>query len=514
MAKTAVLVLSVLGLAAPGLAQQVGPASPAPSSGATIQLSMDQAVEMAFETNLGLKANRLDVDIASEGIAGARAAFRPLLRSSFSQSTSDQQPSDFTQTASSVITSRSTAFSSTIVQNLSWLGGAYSVQWAGNRNTTTYSLSPFNPKLGSSLSLAYQQPLLRNFLIDANRVTLQTAERTRNIADLALQTHMETTRSRVQQAYLNLIAANEGLKVAQQNMDLAQENLRNFKARVAVGVSADIDVIQAEAGVASNEEQLIVAQAGIGTAEDVLRALVVDPARPDYWQVHLQPTDTIVATPPTADVDRAVANALANRLDLLTARRQKEITVLGVRLDENLTRPDLSFGLNYSAQGTGGTEFTFGSGFPPPIVGRNDKTFSSVLNDAVSGAYPSWSAGFTLSYPLGLSAARATLAQARLQSQQQDLAIKDLEVQVAASVRTAVRDVETNYKRVEATQKAREATERQLDAEQRKFGVGLSTSFELQQRQRDLSQARISELNAKILYNLSLIALERVQKIQ
>ena len=84
---------------------------------------------------------------------------------------------------------------------------------------------------------------------------------------------------------------------------------------------------------------------------------------------------------------------------------------------------------------------------------------------------------------------------------------------MSTQVRNAARDVQTNLKRVEATQKALEATERQLDAEQRKFGVGLSSSFELQQRQRDLATARSNALNAMILYSRALITFERVQKI-
>ena len=42
---------------------------------------------------------------------------------------------------------------------------------------------------------------------------------------------------------------------------------------------------------------LILTAAGIATAEDTLRALIVDPARADYWQVRLQPTDAITAAP-------------------------------------------------------------------------------------------------------------------------------------------------------------------------------------------------------------------------
>jgi outer membrane protein TolC len=508
-----ILILAGAGSAA---AQQPAPpaARPAEAAGPALQLSMAQAVTMALETNLGLKADRLGPGIAAENVAAARAVFRPQLRSSLSRNTTDSLPGSFTDANIAVVSSGYTAVSSGIVQNLAWYGGGYSVSWTGTRNTTTSNLSTFNPKLGSGLTLSFSQPLVRNFAIDPARFAVQAAERTRRITDLTLEAQITKTTSDVQQAYLGLIGAIEQLKVAQQNMDLAQETLTNFRRRVAVGVSADIEVIQAEAQVASNEELVVVAEAGIGTAEDTLRALIVDPARADYWQVRLQPTDAITAAPRPVDVEAAIQNALANRLDLQAARRQLEITALSLRLDEDQIKPDVSVNVAYTAQGTGGTQFTYGSGFPPPIIGRSDRAFSSVLGDAFLGTYPSWTTGVTFSYPLGTSTAKATLARDRLQHQQQDLGIKDLELQIAATVRNAGRNVQTNYKRVQATQKARQATERQLDAEQRKFGVGLSTAFELQQRQGELAQARINELNAMIDYDRSIIAFDRVQKIQ
>jgi outer membrane protein TolC len=511
-----VLVSLILGASA--AAQQAAPppappSSPASSSGQVMELSMEQAVTMALETNLGLKADRLGTNIAAQNIAAARAAFRPLLRSSFSRSTSDQLPSNFIESDVSVVSSGSTSVSSSLDQTLPRFGGAYSVRWSGNRSTTTSETNPFNPRTGSSVSLSYNQPLLRNFRIDESRFQLQAAQQNRRIADLTLEQRITRTRNDVQQAYLNLIGAIEGLKVAQQNMDLAQETLKNFRARVAVGVSADIEVIQAEAQVASNEESVVVAEAQIDTSEDALRALILDPARADYWQVRLRPSDTITAVPRDVDVDAAVRNALANRIDLVTLRRQQEITSLGIRLSENLTKPDVSFGLNYTAQGTGGTQFQFGSGFPPEVLGRTNRAFSNVLGDAFLGTYPSWTAGVTFSYPLGMSAAKATLARGQLEQRQENLSLQNLELQVTTQVRNAARAVQSNFKRVEATQKARQATERQLDAEQRKFGVGLSSSFELQQRQRDLAAARILELNAMLAYNRALIELERVQKI-
>jgi outer membrane protein TolC len=91
---------------------------------------------------------------------------------------------------------------------------------------------------------------------------------------------------------------------------------------------------------------------------------------------------------------------------------------------------------------------------------------------------------------------------------------RQLELNIISSVRQAARDVRTSYQRVQATQAALAASERQLDAEERRFAVGLSDTFTLQQRQLQLASARISELNARIAYNTALIEFDRVQKIQ
>ena len=139
--------------------------------------------------------------------------------------------------------------------------------------------------------------------------------------------------------------------------------------------------------------------------------------------------------------------------------------------------------------------------------------FGSVLGDAFGGTYPSWSTGVTVSYPLGHSSAEAALARSELQRQQEQLDLRQLELAIVGDVRQAARDVETSIRRVEAARAARAASESQLEAEDRKFAVGLSDNFQLQQRQRDLASARTSELNAIISYSNALIQFERVQKI-
>ena len=58
-----------------------------------------------------------------------------------------------------------------------------------------------------------------------------------------------------------------------------------------IGTLAPIDIVQSQAEVANNEQSVIVADAAIKTAQDNLRALILDPATPDFWAVVFDPTD-------------------------------------------------------------------------------------------------------------------------------------------------------------------------------------------------------------------------------
>jgi outer membrane protein TolC len=506
-----VVILAVLE-ASPAAGQTAGQPQQAPQ-GQALPLTMDQAVAMALESNLGLQGQRLNLDIASQSVAGARSAFLPQVTSSLGRNTSKSVPSDFTQ-GSTDISSIGLSVGATVSQQLRWYGGSYSLNWSGNRSSQTGGLSSFNPRLGSSLRVSFSQPLLRGLMVDSSRVSLETSEKNRTITDIQLQQRIVTMESSVRFAYLNLVGAIEGRKVSEQNMAIVEQSLRQAKARVEVGQSAQIEIIQAEAQVASTRESLIRAEAQIATAEDSLRSLILDPNRADYWTVQLVPTDTIQLTPREINADEAIKTALANRLDLAVQRRAMEITDLNLTLSRNNTLPNVDLSASYAASGTAGTQLVFGSGFPPPVIDSNTRSFGGALGDTFGGAYPSWSVGVTVGYPIGRTGAQVGLAQAQIRKRQEELALRELELQIVREVRDAVRQVRNSFQRVQAAQAFLAAAEQQLEAEERRFAVGISTTLDRQVRERDLASARISELTARIDYNRALITFDRVQKTQ
>ncbi len=101
----------------------------------------------------------------------------------------------------------------------------------------------------------------------------------------------------------------------------------------------------------------------------------------------------------------------------------------------------------------------------------------------------------------------------KLEYQQSQAQLKNQEMQVVAQVRAAGRNVSTNQKRVESARVSRELQEKKLEAEEKKMAAGMSTTFFVFQAQRDLAQARTTEIQAISDYNKSLVDFEAVQQV-
>jgi hypothetical protein len=147
-----------------------------------------------------------------------------------------------------------------IQQQLPWFGGNYAAGFDGARSTSNNFFSNFNPQLQSSISFNYTQPLLRGLKIDSARQQLQLSQKNREIADVGLRETLTATSRSVRNAYWDLAYQNAALRVAQESLALAEESLRNTKSRVEIGTTPPIDIVEAEAEVATRQEAVIVAE--------------------------------------------------------------------------------------------------------------------------------------------------------------------------------------------------------------------------------------------------------------
>lgn len=484
------------------------------ASGPVRRLSVDEAVALALEQNLGIKIERLNPQIQDVAVAQARSFWVPNFTSSLTNNSQNTPSTSIFSGGEDKITD--SRFSSQIgVDQILPTGASYSVAWNSARATSSNVFNNYDPSLSSNVALSITQPLLRNFKIDTYRQQLEASRTDRDAADVQVRSAVAVTTRNVKIAYWELAFQLDNLQAQQQSLDLAKRLLADNEKKVQIGTMAPIDIVEAQSEVARNEESVIVAEAAIKQAEDRLRALIFDPAMPDFWDVTLQPSEPMPFNVQTVDVTGAVQRALANRTDVQLAKNSLQRSDISIRYFRNQTLPEVDAQASYQSNAAGGVLLSPLSSIP--LGGTVDRTvlsqrgFGSVLGDVFRSAYPAWTLGVTLSYPIGSSTSETNLARARLQYSQAEAQLRNLELQITTQVRDAGRQVETNQKRVDSARAARELAERRLDAEQKKFAAGIQISFFVFQAQRDLAQARTNEIRAIADYNESLVDFQAVQ---
>jgi HAE1 family hydrophobic/amphiphilic exporter-1 len=505
MGRTTLIALLASGLASTAWGQT------AAKTPATLRLTVDDAVRMALDDNVDLIADRLDPQISDTRVAAASGAFRPSITSSVQSNIQLQPPSNLlfpTATQTNLISTNAG-----LSQRLPWFGGSYSVSWTTTHTDSNSFLNSYNPLLQSGLSISVSQPLVRDLVIDGSRQQLAASRTNREIADTRLRESLVRTTSGVKSAYWNLVSAHANVEARRSTLDLAQELARVNKAKVDVGSLPPIDLMAAQAEVAANQEQLIIAETAVRQAEDRLRLLILDPTDASNWNVALDPIDSAPAATVTVDADKAVARALQGRADLVRARRDIDNSEISLTYAGNQRLPDVRLNASYQASGLGGTQVLRTGGFPGTIVGPGAVTdFASVLGQVTGRDYPTWAVGVSVSYPIGDSVDQANYARARLERAQVAQRLKGAESRAILQVRDAAWKVEMNAKRIDTARAARELADQRLDAERKRFEVGMSTSFLVIQAQRDLAQARTNDLAAVLAYTLSLVDFEALQE--
>ena len=501
----------------PTTAQQGGQTTAA-TSGPKVSLTLDDAVKLTLERNLDIAVQRLNPEISDLGVATARAAFYPNLTSTVLTQGQTQASSNstFGGTAGQPVVNDATNWNGGLTQNLRWGGGNFNVNLNNTRTTTTSTTGLYNPVYQPLWTAQFTQPLLRNFLTDGNRQQLQISRLNRDISDVQLKATITNTVSNVRNAYWDYVFAVQSVDVAKQSLDLANKQVEDNQTRVQVGTMAPIDVVQAQAQAASALQNLVVAQANMRTSELALKRLIVNGTEDPNWNASIDPVDRPDFSPEAIDLDAAIRRALSQRTDLAIAQKDVQANDVTLKYLSDQTRPQADLQANYGLSGIGGTQLIReGTGVGAatnPVTGTIPGGYGDSLASLWRGNYPRWTVQLNFSYPLGLSTQQASVARARVQLNQVQAQLKQIELQVATELTNQAITIRSNAERVQAAQSARELAQRQLDAENSKFAVGMSTNYFVITAQNQLATAQNNELQAILNYRKSLVDFDRLQQ--
>ena len=480
-------------------------------NGPTLRLTVDEAVRRAMEHNPDLASVRLGTEVEAAKVSESESAYIPVFSTILGTSSNATPPSSSLFGERGVDT-RDMFTSTGLRQRVPWGSGTWNISWDTSRQTSNNPLTSFDPALQSGFQFSLSQPLLKDRKMDQARQQTIVARRDLASAELRVREAAVQTTAAVKQAYWMLKATIANVMVQQRSLELAQELVRQNRARVDVGQTPPLDLLQAEAEVAQRRENLIRANTAAGDAEDRLRRLIMDPSDASFWSLRIEPTDEPALAGASPDVDAIAAGSFNERLDLARARNDLQNIVTNVEFFNDQKLPDVRLETSYRGSGLGGTRFLRTGEFPGTVVGTTRRGYGNVLGQMFDSSYPTWSLGVSVSYSLGRSYQEASLARATVERRQAVQRISSLQLQIAETLRQAVRQVHSTAERIAAARAGQTVALQRLDVEQRRFEVGLSTSFLVTQAQRDLLQTEVNLLQATLDHQSALVSFDALQQ--
>ena len=466
-----------------------------------MRLSLDEALALAMEQNLGVRLQSYESLIAGQNLRGEYGRFDWIATAEATQA-SRETPTTTIFAANATQSTQANARVNQVIPT----GGQYSVGWTNSRVSTSGGGTFINPAYSSGLQFSFAQPLMRDFGLDVNRRGIRIARNTFGISQGAFQTAVMNTVNAVEQAYLDLIHARRQVEVVKDSLFLARDQARITQIRIDVGASAPLDILQPRVQIATTEELLIRAVSGVRSTEDRLRALLNLPE--SEWDRPIVPTDDVSYAPVEIDIERAVAEAIEKRPEVDQQRLTTDTRRIQALYARNQTLPALDFSLGYNLGGLAGRTLELDDEGNP--TGRTVSTgYNDALTQIFGRDFPSWNVGFNVGLPVLNVGARAAARAAELDLAQSRLDEAQTRQNIAVDVRLTARAIDEFARTIVATRAAREAAERNVEAERKRFENGITTNFQVLEVQQQLADARLRELQALVNYNKAIADFHR-----
>lgn len=405
-------------------------------------------------------------------------------------------------------------------------GTSMAANWDNSRASST-AANFFNPYVQSSLTINFQQQFLNGFGRSINRRNIIIAENNRKIADLAFSQQAITTITNTINAYWELAYARQNVNVQQQALTVAEKLYNDNKKQLEIGTMAPLDVTRAESEMATDKQNLIVAQTTRLQNELVLKNYISkDPLASNLINVEIIPTDKPdePAAIQTASFEDAIKEAFAKRPDLQEQYFNLKNADVDVKATRNALLPTATLSAGYGSFGLSGNSSITGtptfisSGAPVvdsagnplivggvpyfvstntvPVNGTAHAGFGTAQSQIFHNTFPDYNVSLTLQIPLRNRSAQADNVHAQLIRRQLEAQTQQIKNTALLDVRNTTIALEQDRARVDAARKARELQQQTFDAEQKKYQLGASTVYNVILTQRDLITAQGTELRA------------------
>jgi len=453
------------------------------------KLTLEECIDRALEQNFSLEIQRYTTTTAAAAVEVADSNFDPNFNVTARTGVNQQAQPGSTLDGVTAVGPRSETGSLRAGATQKIISGA-TIRLNTNllRAKTNSRNSLLNPAYDSDVSVSISQPLLKGFGSDVNKASILRARLGLERAGLDFESAVLNLIRNVETAYYNLAFAREQLAVRLFSRAVAQKLLDENQAKRDTGVATDLDVLQAQVGVANADRNVLLAQQRVSDREDALHNLI---GRGGFDET-LGTIDLGEHIVPEVSFAHSYKLARDNRPDFA----ESLLTIEQLRLDAQTAKNNRKAQLDLGA-----------------AVGLNSKEaeLGTATSNVWNGDGYSWQVDLSLNVPWGFREEKARLAQAVASLAREETRLQQLGQNILVDVRSAIRAVETNGESLRISQLATNLSDQQYDLEKARFDAGLSTFRRVQEAQEDLDNARVNEIQAAVNLRIAQSELARLE---
>jgi len=492
-------------------------------------VTLDEAVAMALENNLGLQVERLDPALAQEQVRESWGAFEPNLVGTY-----DREHVE-TPIASTVI--RAFGTSGKIVEEdyytyngglqgiLPW-GIGYSSGYTMQILDSTSGLYALAPQYGATWRSELTVPLLRNLYWSTPDLLVRRSRVSQQISDENFNARLSDTVLRVEGLYWQLAATRALKAAAERSVETAKDLLELTKVQYQVGVVSKVRVTEAESILSQRDFSFIVSTNNAEAAQDDLLTVILAPGMSGYADTKLR-TEEPTFVPYDVNAEASLQKARELRPELVAAQKAVENSEFDEKYAWNQKLPALDVRGIYTNNGLAGSQKvqpgipTFVDnpltpGFdsvevPTPDLGYGQGRWSADNQFLEGDGAHSWGVQANLVVPIGNDTLDARYVKSKIFLRRAKTNLRIQEQSIVVDVRNAVRELTNSIDGVKTAQRGRVLAEETLRAEQERLRLGDSTPHSVSEFQDDLLEAESNEIRALQRYRTAIAALERAQ---
>ncbi len=389
-------------------------------------------------------------------------------------------------------------------------GTSIQFDFDNSRQTLNSVFSTLNPSLSANYRFLIEQPLLAGFGFAPNLRYLRLARDNRKVSEISFKSQVIATTTQIENIYWDLVNAYQDEQVKERSLAFAEKSLDDERKQLQLEAVPALDVMKAEAEVATRQQDLTVAKTSLELQESFMKNALTRRLDQTLEEMPVVPTASLDAFQPEVvpQVQELIAQAIKNRPDINTLQINQDEYQISRRAVRNALLPTVNLIGYYAGSGVGGQPNTNFSGGPPTVSAPNG--YGGTLQNAFNNSSPDYLAEVQISIPLRNRQARADQFRSELEYHQAEVQVEEFKKNVRIEVRNAAYALEQGGARVAAARKARDLAQRTFDIKKQEQQLGSGSNFETLTAEHDLAIASSALASAETTYEKSRIELYRV----